>query len=189
MTTLTALHPHMSTTLVTACAGLLAVAALPGCDVDDTGKLAEYEAAAAQVEEHLETFDELDFDVFSNQKWDLLHHSHSPDVVVHWPDGRVTQGIEVHIEDLKGLFVYAPDTRIKVHPIRFGSGEWTSVTGIFEGTFTEPMPNADGTMTPPTGKPFKLTMNTVGRWENGVMVEEFLFWDNLTYLRQIGLLP
>jgi hypothetical protein len=30
-------------------------------------------------------------------------------------------------------------------------------------------------------------MNTVGRWKDGVMVEEYLFWDNQTYMKQIGL--
>jgi hypothetical protein len=31
-------------------------------------------------------------------------------------------------------------------------------------------------------------MCTVGHWKNGVMDEEYLFWDNLTYLRQIGIM-
>ncbi|WP_199242897.1 hypothetical protein [Vitiosangium sp. GDMCC 1.1324] len=39
----------------------------------------------------------------------------------------------------------------------------------------------------PTGKPFKLEMSTVGRWKDGVMVEEFLFWDNPMFMKQIGL--
>jgi hypothetical protein len=43
-----------------------------------------------------------------------------------------------NIEDLKKLFVHAPDTRIKEHPIKFGSGNYTLVTGVFEGTFTKP---------------------------------------------------
>jgi hypothetical protein len=34
----------------------------------------------------------------------------------------VTVGLAKQIEDMKALFVYAPDTRIKQHPIRFGSG-------------------------------------------------------------------
>jgi hypothetical protein len=46
------------------------------------------------------------------------------------PDGHETKGIEKHIEDLKVLFVFAPDLKIKVHPIRFGSGAWTAVTGV-----------------------------------------------------------
>lgn len=140
-----------------------------------------------QVARNIATFDDLDFNVFSNQKWDELSRSHSKDIIVHWPDGHETRGIEKHIEDLKAMFVYAPDTRIKVHPVKFGSGEWTSVIGEMEGTFTQPMPIGDGKTVPPTGKAFKLPMCTVGRWENGVMVEEYLFWDNQTYMKQIGL--
>jgi hypothetical protein len=141
------------------------------------------------VAQHIARFDDLDFNVFSGQQWARLHESHAKDIVVHWPDGHQTAGIEKHIEDLKAMFVYAPDTRIKVHPVKFGSGEWTSVIGVMEGTFTKPMPGADGKMIPPTGKAYKITMCTLGRWKDGVMVEEYLFWDNLTFMKQIGLAP
>src|SRR5438034_5062996 len=70
----------------------------------------------------LATFDTLDFDVFSNQKWPRLSESHANDIVVTWPDGHETSGIARHIEDLKGMFVYAPNTNIAVHPIRICSG-------------------------------------------------------------------
>lgn len=66
------------------------------------------------VEQHLATFDDLDYNVFTHQKWDELKKSHSKDIVVHWPDGRQTKGIDQHIADLKAMFVYAPDTRILV---------------------------------------------------------------------------
>jgi hypothetical protein len=144
-------------------------------------------AGKGSVESHIATFDDLDFNVFTNQKWGELSRSHAHDILVHWPDGHTTKGIEKHIEDLKAMFVYAPDTRIKVHPVKFGSGEWTSVIGEMEGTFTKPMPTGGGKTIAPTGKAFKLPMCTVGRWKNGVMVEEFLFWDNQTYMKQIGL--
>ena len=140
-----------------------------------------------QEQAHLDTFDDLDFNVFTGQKWDEFTHSHSEDILVHWPDGHTTEGLEVHLEDLKALFVYAPDTRILEHPIRVASGEYTAVSGVMEGTFTEPMPLPDGSSIAPTGKAFKLPMATIGRWENGVMVEEWLYWDNQTYLNQIGL--
>ena len=32
-------------------------------------------------------------------------------------------------------------------------------------------------------------MCTVGHWKGGVMDEEYLFWDNQTYMKQIGLAP
>lgn len=151
-------------------------------------ELAEYQAQAAKVETHLATFDTLDFEVFSGQQWERLHENHADDIVVHWPDGRTTKGIDVHIEDLKAFFVYAPDTRIETHPIRIGQGEWTGVVGVIEGTFTGRMPVGNGTFIEPTGKPYKLTMATIGHWtEAGVMDEEYLFWDNLAFMKQIGL--
>lgn len=140
------------------------------------------------VEKNLTTFDDLDFNVFNNQKWEQLHRSHSETVIVHWPDGRITEGIQAHVEDLKSLFVYAPDTRVSEHPIKIGAGDFTAVSGVFEGTFTLPMPLPDGGSIPPTGKTFSLDMVTIGRWKDGVMVEEWLMWDNLTFMKQIGLM-
>ena len=135
----------------------------------------------------LATFDTLDFDVFSNQKWNRLAESHANDIVVTWPDGHETTGIVRHIEDLKGMFVYAPDTKISEHPIRICSGDYTAVTGVMTGTFSQPMPTADGKSIQPTGKSFKLTMATIGHWKGATMDHEWLFWDNHEFMRQIGL--
>jgi len=165
--------------------GLLAFAAADGTTGDSKAGTQARQGDA--VADRLKRFDELDFDVFSNQKWDRLSESHADDIVVTWPDGHRTKGIQKHIEDLKGMFVYAPDTRIAVHPIKFGSGEWTCVTGVMTGTFSRPMPTPDGKTIPPTQKPFKITMATIARWKDGKMIEESLFWDNQDFLRQIGL--
>jgi predicted ester cyclase len=156
--------------------------------IDEMKKeLKKFTDERAVVEKNLETFDTLDYVVFSNQEWTRLHESHAKDVKVNWPDGHSTNGIERHIEDLKAMFVYAPDTSIKVHPIKIGSGEYTSVIGVMTGTFTQPMPIGDGKFIQPTGKKFSITMCTVGHWKDGVMIEEWLFWDNATYMKQIGL--
>lgn len=146
-------------------------------------------AGNATAAKNLQTFDTLDFTVFSNQEWIRLHESHATDIKVNWPDGHYTTGIDRHIADLSALFVYAPDTRIKQHAIRIANstGEWTAVVGVMEGTFTKPMPIGGGKYIKPTGKTFKLPMCTVGHWKDGVMIEESLFWDNQTYMNQIGL--
>lgn len=146
-----------------------------------------YERQAPLAEYHLKVFDMLDFEVFSNQKWSRLHESHAPNIVVTWPDGHETVGIDRHIADLKALFVFAPDLAIKQHPIRFGSGSWTTVTGVMTGTFTQPMPGPDGTMIPPTGKRFALSMATIGHWRGRTMDHEWLFWDNQDFMNQLGL--
>jgi len=113
--------------------------------------------------------------------------SHAQDIIVTWPDGHETRGIAKHIEDLKALFVYAPDITIKVHPIRFGSGSWTAVTGVMTGTFIRAMPLPDGTSIPPTGKRFAIGMATIGHWVNGRMDHEWLLWDSGDFMKQLGL--
>jgi hypothetical protein len=150
-------------------------------------QIKELTSANEMISKHLTTFDTLDYTIFSNQEWTRLHESHSKDIKVNWPDGHFTTGIERHISDLKAMFVYAPNTNIKQHPIRFGSGNMTCVTGIMKGTFTMPMPIGNGKFIKPTRKSFSLPMCTVGIWKDGVMIEEYLFWDNQTYMNQIGL--
>jgi SnoaL-like polyketide cyclase len=150
-------------------------------------ELKKFTDEKARIDKDLKTFDELDFVVFSNQEWTRFHESHSLDIKVYWPDGHYTLGLKRHIEDLKAMFVYSPDTSIKVHPVRIGSGEYTAVIGVMTGTFTKPMPLGNGKFIQPTGKKFSINMCTVGHWKNGVMIEEWLFWDNATYMKQLGI--
>ncbi|HCX24587.1 MAG TPA: polyketide cyclase, partial [Cytophagales bacterium] len=74
------------------------------------------------------------------------------------------------------------------HPLRIASRNLTAVLGVIEGTFTEPMPIGEGQTIPPTGKAYKLNMVTIGLWnEDGQMYEEYLFWDNMAFMKQLGL--
>lgn len=159
----------------------------------------------AQIVKHLHRFDQLDFDAFSKQDWKLFNEFHCADVVVKFPDGRETKGIDQHQKDIAGMFVGTPDMRVSAHPVSFGSaewaattpsnraseqsltsGEWTATVGILEATFTEPMPFGDRTIQP-TGKKLHLPMVTVAYWKNGCIAEEQLFWDNAAYMRQLGI--
>jgi len=144
----------------------------------------------AELARNLANFDDLDFRVYTGQEWQDLHKSHSKDVIVHWPDGHTTTGLEKHIEDLKFMFTFAPDNRILEHPVRFGTadGEWTAVTGWLEGTFTQPMVISEDKTLQPTGKSYRIPMATICHWgPDGLMFEEYLFWDNGEFMKQIGL--
>ena len=165
------------------------IVTIAGCsnsaDQEELKKLREEQAL---TEMRLVRFDSLDFDIYSNQKWDKFSISHDENIKVYYPDGSVTVGLEPeHLDALKPLFVFAPDTKINEHPVRFGSGDWTAVIGVMEGTFSQPMPIGDGKTIPPTGKRFKLSMATIGHWKDGKMIEEYLFWDNQSLLKQIGM--
>lgn len=149
-------------------------------------QLKAYQDAEATTKANIKTFDTLDFDVYSNQKWDRLKESHSADVLVHYPDGSMTKGLDAHIAALKPFFVFSPDHKVNAHPVKFGSGEWTGVIGVIEGNFTEPMDIGGGKSIAPTGKHFVLSMSTIGHWTKaGVMDEEYLFWDNASLITQI----
>jgi len=152
-------------------------------------ELDKYKADEALQNTRFVRFDSLDFDLYSNQKWDQFNISHADNITVYYPDGNTTTGLyPQHIDMLKPMFVFAPDTKIKEHPVKFGRGDWTCVVGEMEGTFSAPMPIGKGKSIPPTGKKFKLRMTTVGHWgQDGKMSEEYLFWDNQAFMKQIGL--
>lgn len=155
-----------------------------------TGDVTPAEAVEAQQHtpeqtRNLATFDDLDYRVYSNQLWDELGLSHAANIVVHYPDGSTTTGLPDHIDKLRPQFTFAPDTHISEHPIRLADGDYTAVQGFIEGTFTEPMDAGDGQVLQPTGKAFRLAMVTVARWEDGLMAEEWLYWDNAAFMAQV----
>ncbi len=139
----------------------------------------------AMIEKRLKRFDSLDFQYYNNQQWQSFSESHDKNIKVVYPDGKVTTGLfPEHIDMLTPMFQFAPDTRIKRHPVSFGNEDWTAVIGEMEGTFSRPMAMGDKTIQP-TGKKFKLRMATISKWKDGKMTEEHLFWDNKALMDQI----
>jgi len=137
--------------------------------------------------EHLAKLSAADFEIFMHRDWKRFKESHSEDVLVHWPDGHTTRGLASHTDDIKRLVEYAPDIRVLKHDVEFAKAEWTAVVGVLQGTFTAPMQLPGGGQIAPTGRQFTITMCTLGRWKGGVMVEEYVFWDNATLLKQMGI--
>ena len=181
------IYPKPHTSLLFAASLALAACSAPQ-SADKAGGSAAADATGHTEEQkqNLANFDDLDFRVYSGQKWDEFNKSHADDILVHYPDGSTTTGIADHLVKLKPQFAFAPDTRISEHPIKLADGKYTAVQGIMTGTFTKPMDLGGGKTLQPTGKKFVLPMMTVGRWENGLMKEEWLFWDNASFMTQIG---
>ena len=147
------------------------------------------EIMPAELARNLANFDDLDFHVYTGQQWENFHKSHGQNILVHYPDGHTTKGIPDHLKELKFMWTFAPDNRITEHSVRFGTADaqWTAVMGFLDGTFSKPMVVPNGTVIQPTGKKYHLPMATLGRWnKQGVMDEEYLFWDNATLMQQIG---
>ncbi len=82
----------------------------------------------AEERAHLETFDTLDFEVFTTHDWARLAESHAPNIRVHFPDGHCTDGLDKHIADMAAWAEWAPDIAIRVHPLRLAKDNLTAVS-------------------------------------------------------------
>jgi len=160
---------------------LISLASVTGCS----------EARAEEtdpVAKHLELFDQLDFEAYSKQDWDLFRQIHCDDVVVSDSMGNSSKGIDAHVAAMQQVFSWAPDSHVVDHPIKIGQGDYTAVTGHTHLTFTKPMPLPDGTTLPPTGKASDGTMVTIARWRGNCIAEEQLFFpDSSVSGHQLGL--
>ena len=74
------------------------------------------------------------------------------------------------------------------YKVMFASGDWTCTIAKWKGKMVGPWTGLDGKVHPATGKTFELEFCTVARWKNGEIVEENLFYDQVSFLRQIGVL-
>jgi len=137
---------------------------------------------------HLKRFDSLDFQFYNNQQWEQFNLSNHDGITVFYPDGGLSLGLPTHIDNLKQLFAYAPDTKIINHRVAFGGDDWTAVVSEIQGTFTDTMSTPDGKVHLPTNKPFKFMTCTVAHWQNGKMMDKYLFWDNHAFMKQIGII-
>lgn len=149
-------------------------------------QVAAHKVERLQTKHHLETFDELDLVAFNSRDMERIGEIHADNVIVHNPDGTKTSPFKPHSEELDFLFDTF-DFKVTDHIVGFGFGEWTAGISISEGRWVKPLPLKDGSFLKPTNKKVRLKIATIARWENGRIAEEFLFWDNADWNRQIGL--
>lgn len=149
-------------------------------------RIAVHEAERALNKRHLEIFDELDLEAFNDRDMKRIGEIHADNVIVHNPDGTQTSPFPPHEEELKFLFDVF-DFKVKDHIVGFGHGEWTAGISVSEGKWIKPITLKNGTVLEPTGKSVSLKIATIARWKDGRIAEEYLFWDNADWNRQIGL--
>ena len=130
-------------------------------------------------------------EAWNARDWDTFDAYHDPgDVVVYWPGREKTPtlgGSDHRAESVRFCKAF-PDNKVK-HPydVLFGDGDYTAFVTTFTGTFTGPLELPDGTTIEPTGKSFEVVFSTIARWQDGKIVEEYLKYDNASFMQQIGL--
>lgn len=130
-------------------------------------------------------------DAFNSRDLDTMDGFHHP-LVVAYTTGAMnepTRSLPPHHQVCVDVISAFPDVHVHndPYPIQFGQGEWTTAISRMTGTFAGEMIGPDGQRVPPTGRSFDVKFTTTARWQNGLIVEEWVFWDQPTLLQQIGL--
>ncbi len=146
----------------------------------------KHKAERKKTARHLEIFDELDLVAFNNRDMKRIREIHADHVKVYNPDGTITEPMDPHAEELQFLFDTF-DFRVAEHIVGFGYGEWTAGISISEGKWIKPITLPNGEVLEPTGKKVRIKIATIARWEDNRIAEEYLFWDNADWNKQIGL--
>jgi predicted ester cyclase len=128
-------------------------------------------------------------DSWNSQDLDTFSRRHKTDTIVQWPGQPPTHGIDAHRHEAIDFFRAFPDQHLDNRPYKvlIAEGDWTCSVARFTGTMTGPMKGSGGKDIPPTGKSFEVEFCTVARWHDNQIVEEKLFYDLESFLRQIGL--
>jgi predicted ester cyclase len=123
---------------------------------------------------------------FSERDWERDRQIFSPDVVTVDPSGRL-DGIEAFLAHEAGFATAFPDARIEFHR-GVEQGELVMAEGAFVGTHTGPLP-APGGEIPPTGHTLRLEFADVFTVRGGQLLEHRLYYDQVAFLTQLGLMP
>jgi ketosteroid isomerase-like protein len=108
-------------------------------------------------------------------------------VATETPSG-VMEGIEAFQALAQAFFTAAPDMKLAIRNT-WEVGDTVIVEGLYSGTQTGPLATPDGGEIPATGRSFTFPYVDILRAEDGRFIEHRVYWDNVTFLSQLGLLP
>jgi len=110
----------------------------------------------------------------------------SPDVVHESLVAGHIRGIEGFLDNINRFMQSFPDLRFDIRSIA-ETGDIVIVEAVFSGTNTGPMVGPQGTA-PPTGRTVKLPFVDVWRIQSGRIIENRIYYDQLGFMRQLGLM-
>lgn len=129
-------------------------------------------------------------DAFNRRDLAGIQAAHDPDMVAYIVgSAEPVRGHLAHAEAMQAMFRAFPDVHVgnDPYPVQFAAGDWTTVVTRAIGTFIGHLGLPDGTTIPGTGRAFDLLFTTTARWADGLLVEEYVFWDSTLMAQKIGL--
>lgn len=133
------------------------------------------------IEESIEAFNEGD--------WDRFFSSFAEDVVRHAPDlpeplrGRAA--FRKHIETYLDAFSDLGYREVRL----FGEGEFVCMEAVLQVTHSRPLQVPGGRLLAPTNRKLESRDCVIFRLEGGQVKEFNAYWDQLAFLKKLGLAP
>lgn len=143
-------------------------------------------AQQSSQERNRQAFLRIVNEAFNAGNVDVLSEIFAPEYVNHSPFGEGNR--DSSMATVAAYRAAMPDL-VLTPQVVMAEGDFVASVIQFEGTFANPLSMPDGTI-PPSGQPVRFVMQIVHRFnQNGQSVEEWLTWDNLSLLTQLGALP
>ncbi len=138
-----------------------------------------------ELKELMKTLD----DSWNSQNWDVFKKRHAEDVAVYWPGQQEpTKGREAHYKESVEFFkIFDNKLANKPYKILFAEGNHTCSIADWTATMVGPMKMPEGKVIQPTHKTAKLEFCTVATWNGQEIIEERLFYDQVSMMKQLGI--
>jgi steroid delta-isomerase-like uncharacterized protein len=123
-------------------------------------------------------------DAFNSQDADARREIEASDIEVVMPGGMTLSGHEQVMHVVRAFWEALPDARLTIHD-EVVAGDVVvhegTLAGTHAGTFRTPQSELS-----PTGNRVTLRYATVKRFDDGRLVSEHLYFDQLEFLQQLG---
>lgn len=126
------------------------------------------------------------YDGFQTGDLDAAMSVFDPDVETQTPNGAM-KGIDEFRALNQAFLTAAPDQRLEVLRT-FEDGDTIIVEGTYSGTQTGQLVGPHSTI-PATGKAFSFPYADILQVRDGKVISHRIYWDNATFLAQLGVLP
>jgi steroid delta-isomerase-like uncharacterized protein len=137
-------------------------------------------------EDSLKVIEEVE-SAMNARDWGVWDDLHAENVVLHSPDSpEPTRGREKVQAWYKAFATGFPDLDVKTLRT-FGAGDWVIGEYMVSGTHTGPLPGPEGEISP-TNKRVQLASATVYRIEGGQVAEIHEYFDQMSFMAQLGLM-
>ncbi len=140
------------------------------------------------AEENLRIAEQVN-DAANRRDWEGFSAGHTESVLVYSPmTPEPTKDVKAHTESVKGLLSAFPDFSMKLER-KFGQGDWVCAEFLMTGTHKGPLRGPNGDMILATNKPVRLSICSIIRFKDGKMAEEHTYFDRVSLMNQLGVLP